>query len=160
MASVRQTAIDTIVSNLSNITTANNYTYDVGADRVYRQADNPAMMPTPSIIIVQGEENIDRQYSDLYECALEVIVGFVDNYNGTDPEGQGNLFLADIQKAIGREFVIIATPYGGSEAGTSTVQLTEQSNTVTISSSLPGYILGEIVFEMRYRRHIIDPNRV
>ena len=160
MASVRKTAINTIVSNLGNITTANSYSFDVGSDRVYRQADNPQVMPTPSVIVIQGEESIENEYSDLYECALEVVIGFVDVYNGDDPEGQANLFLADIQKATGREFRIAATRFGGSVEGTTTVQLAEVSNTVTITDALPGYILGQAVYEMRYRRHIEDPNRV
>lgn len=160
MASIRSTIVDTVASNLSNITTANSYTFDVGADRVYRQADSPEMMPTPAIVLVQGQEVIQREYSDLYECSLELMVGFVDNYNGTDPEGQANLFLADIQKAIGREFTITATRYGASEAGTTTVQLTEEENSIIVSDALPGYILGQISYEVRYRRHMLDPNRV
>lgn len=160
MASVRQGAVDSIISKLSNITTANGYSFDVGSDRVYRQADNPEMMPTPAIIVVQGPESIQNEYSDLYECSLELIVGFVDNYNGTDPEGQANLFIADIQKAMGVQFEIAATGYGSTEVGTTTIQLKEEENSLVVSDALPGYILGQVVYELRYRRHTLDPNKV
>lgn len=159
MSSIRKSAVDKIADNLGLITTANGYNFDVGSERIYRQADSPELMPTPSIIVMQGPETIENEYSDLYECGLEIIVGFVDNYNGIDPEGEANLFLADIQKAIGQQFTIAATRYGQSDVGTTTIQIKEEENAIMISNSLPGYIIGQISYEMRYRRHILDPNR-
>ena len=159
MASVRQAAIDAIIVKLGNITTANGYTFDVTSDRVYRQADNPETMPTPAVVVIQGEENIENVYSDRYECSLEVIIGCVDQYNGNDPEARANLFLADIQKAMGTEYMVTATPYGSSESGTTTINMLEEGNTITVTDALPGYILGQANYELRYRRHLLDPNK-
>lgn len=160
MASVRQEVVNAIISKLQQITVANNYSFDVGSSRVYRKADSPELMPTPSIIAVQGEESIENEYSDLYECSLDMIIGFVDQYSGDDPETYANSFLRDIQTSLDRQFEVTVKQYGTGNSSTTTVQMKEQGNTITVSEALQGYVLGQVVYDVRYRRHTEDPDSI
>jgi len=67
MASVRQTIVEALAAKLEAITTANGYNFEVGSDRVFRSAENPTMIPTPAVVLIQGEENIEQNYNNLYE---------------------------------------------------------------------------------------------
>jgi len=160
--SVRQIGIDSVVLMLSEITTANSYSRDVGRDRIFTQATDPSSMPQPGIIVMQGEEEITDNYSNLYECSLEVMIGFVDTWHGESPEKEANKFLADIQKAItatGIEFTANVTDSQG-QTISNTYQFLEKNNAIDISDTLPGYIMGQITYEMRYRRQMNNPNLV
>jgi hypothetical protein len=159
MASVRQTIVEALAAKLEAITTANGYNFEVGSDRVFRSAENPTMIPTPAVVLIQGEENIEQNYNNLYACTLEIVVGFVDNYSGSDPETQANLFLADIQKAMGVEFCIAITNSAGAASETTVIML-EEGNTITISEALPGFLIGQVNYEVQYRRNMLDPNKV
>lgn len=158
--SVRQLAMDEIKNRLSSISLENNYSRDVTAARVYTYKDAPASMPMPSVILMQGDENIEKEYSRHYECYLEVFVGFVDAYSGTDPEVEGVEFMADIQKAMGIEYEITAEEYNSRNPVSVTVQLKEIGNMMNVSESLPGIIVGQVVYHVRYRRRIEDPTAV
>ena len=159
MASVRQTIVEALAAKLEAITTANGYNFEVGSDRVFRSAETPTMIPTPAVVLIQGEENIEQNYNNLYQCTLEIVVGFVDNYSGSDPETQANLFLADIQKAMGVEFCIDITNSAGAASETTVIML-EEGNTITISEALPGFLIGQVNYEVQYRRNMLDPNKV
>jgi hypothetical protein len=158
--SVRQLALNTIRSRLGEITIDNGYTRDVSSERVFTYKDAPASMPTPCIILMQGDETIEREYSRLYECKLELFIGFVDSYSGIDPEVEGVEFMTDIQKAMGIEYVIQSQEYNSREAVGVTVQLKEIGNMINVSEALPGLVVGQVVYNIRYRRRIEDPTAV
>lgn len=160
--SVRQIGVDAVVLVLSNITTANSYSRDVGSERIFTQATDPAAMPQPGIIVMQGEEEITGNYSNIYECRLELMIGFVDTWHGEYPEKEANKFMADIQKAIastGIEFTASVEDSSG-QTIQNTYQLIEKNNAIDISDTLPGFILGQITYEMLYRRQMTNPNLI
>lgn len=160
--SVRQIGVDAIAQVLGEITLANSYSRDVGPDRIFTQASDPATLPQPGIILIQGEEEITGNYSNLYECRLEVMIGFVDTWHGEYPEQEATMFMADIQKAIaatGIEFTAEVTDSSG-QVVSNTYQLIEQNNAIDVSDSLPGFILGQVTYEMLYRRQMTNPNLI
>lgn len=157
---VRQLAIDEIKNRLSSITVDNGYNKEVGADRVFAFKDSPNSMPTPCVILMQGDEEIQKEYSRLYECYLELFVGFAETFSGEDPEEEAVKFMADIQKAMGIEFEVTATDYSSGNPTSTTIQLKEVGSMVNVSESLPGLLLGQVIYYVRYRRRIEDPTAV
>lgn len=157
---VRQIALDTLRTRLGKITIDNGYSREVTDDRVFTYKDAPNSMPTPCVIMMQGDENIEKEYSRLYECYLELFVGFVDSYSGEDPEEQAVQFMADIQKAMGIEYEIETLSYASRNAVKTTVQLKEKGNMISVSESLPGMIIGQLIYHVCYRRRIEDPTAI
>lgn len=137
--SVRQLAIDVIRQRLGEITTDNGYSKDVGPERVFVFKDSPNSMPTPCVIIMQGDEEIEKEYSRLYECYLEVFIGFAESYSGEDPDEEAVKFISDIQKAMGIEFEVTASSYGTAEPTLTTVQLKEIGSMINVSESLQDF---------------------
>lgn len=157
---VRQLAVNEIRNRLSSISLENGYSRDVTSSRVFTYKDAPASMPTPCVILMQGDENIDKEYTRHYECYLELFIGFVDSYSGIDPEVEAVEFMADIQKAMGIEYEITTEEYNSRNSVSVTVQLKEIGNMINISESLPGIVVGQVVYHIRYRRRIEDPTAV
>jgi len=160
--SVRQVGVDAIEQVLGTITLANSYSREVGPSRIFTQASDPSTLPQPGIIIMQGEEEISDNYSNIYECRLELMIGFVDTWHGEYPEKEALKFMADIQKAIattGIEFTAEVTDSSGNTIE-NTYQLIERNNAIDVSDSLPGFILGQVTYEMLYRRQMINPNLI
>jgi hypothetical protein len=158
--SVRKLAVDVIRTRLGNITTDNGYSKDVGPERVFAFKDSPNSMPTPCVIIMQGDEEIEKEYSRLYECYLELYIGFAETFSGEDPDEEAVKFMSDIQKAMGIEFEVTAKGYNSEEDTSTTVQLKEIGSMINVSESIPGLLLGQVIYVLRYRRRIEDPTKV
>ena len=159
MASIKQLAINAIKTKLISITKANGYTRNITANSIFTHADTATDIPMPAIILLEGEEEILKQYSDRYECRLELIVGFVDSWGSDDLEAGANIFMAEIQKAMGVEFNVTTTLYTTGTSVNTTVQLFEKGSEIYVANSLPNQITGKITYHVTYRRHILDPNK-
>lgn len=158
MPTVRQTIIDTIRTQLTAITLANGYSRDVGEERVFGIKDAPTGIPMPAILIMQGNETTPHQDSDRYHCFLELAVGFVDNWAGTSPDHEALSFMADIQKAIQIESSITVLYYPSGNPGLHMIQVIEQGNSINVTDAIPGIIMGQVTYEVRYDRNVYDPN--
>ncbi len=158
MASVRRTAIEYIRARLASISTATGYTRDVGDMRVIEVSAFPTEVPPGSIILVDGDEIVDNRIGERFECSLEVLVGFVDTVRTSNPKAEANVFLAEIQKVMEIEFTIQCPIYPLGSVQPGTIVCKEIGNSLNISSAIPGSYIGQIVYDMKYRRNIHDPN--
>lgn len=158
--SVRKLAVDVIRERLGDITIDNGYSKDVGPERVFAFKDSPNSMPTPCVMIMQGDEEIEKEYSRMYECYLEIYVGFAETFSGEDPDEEAVKFISDIQKAMGIEFEVTAKDYSSGNPTSTTIQLKEVGSMVNVSESLPGLLIGQVIYVLRYRRRIEDPTAV
>lgn len=157
MAIMRQQIIDTILARLRTITLANSYSREVGSKRVFNAKRLPQQLPTPAVILLQGDEMVSNRVGDRYECTLPVTIGFVDAYAGADPDAEAVEFLADVQRAIGVEFTVATTRYSDGAASSPTVRMREVGNAVNAGDPLEGKIFGEVQVEVIYQRSIYDP---
>lgn len=157
--SIRQRVMSTLKTRLLAINGGSTYSRDLEGERVYTFRDTPQSLPSPSVVIVQGEERILKQYSDRYECKLNVDIGFVDTGHFDDPSDEACQFLADIQLAMGTEFTITAPHFVSGEDVVQTVQLDEDSNALVVSDTSPSMLLGRVTYTVLYRRNIADPSK-
>lgn len=165
MKSIRQLAIDVINTRLATITQANGYSRDILPDQIYSLRESLGGLPTPALLVLQNDEEVVKQYSDLYECILEFDIGFVDSGAYLDPSDEANKFLADIQKAVGIEYVIQAPRAnlndddGNPVISNVTVQLRELGSAITVTDSIPTFLMGRVTYKMTYRRNQSDPSK-
>jgi len=159
MALIRQQVLDAIEAKLEAITRANGYTRTVGPTRVFEARKAPQQLPTPSILILQGEEIVENSIGDRYVCTLPISIGFVDAYSGQEPDAEAIEFMADIQKAMGAEFALSVTMYSGG-SGDLTVQMLEDGNAINSADALPGRIYGDVEYRVIYNRHVLDPSKL
>jgi hypothetical protein len=150
--------MDTIRTRLEGITIANGFSRNIGAQRVHEIQSMPTEVPPPGIILVQGDEMVDNRVGDRYACTLELMVGFVDKIKTKEPNEEANIFLAEIQKVMAIEisFSCPVYPLGSVQPGTA--QAKEIGNSMNISTAVPGMYLGQIVYDVMYRRNVHDPN--
>lgn len=160
-SSIRQLAVDAIITKLGNITTGNGYNKNITSKRIYTAKDNPTSLPTPAIVLVQGEEEIVNQHNERYECHLELDVAFVEGGAFSDPAAEGNKFIQDIQKAMGVEYNISAPQWNGSGSDVpSTVVMRELNSVLQVMDSVPNIIIGRVTYLIRYTRSVYDPTYI
>jgi hypothetical protein len=159
MALIRQQVLDAIETKLEAITKSNGYSRNVGSSRVFEARKAPQQLPTPSILILQGDEFVDNSIGDRYVCTLPISIGFVDAYSGQEPDAEAMEFMADIQKAMGAEFALTVTMYSGG-TGSLTVQMLEEGNAINSADALPGRIYGDVEYRVVYNRNILDPSKL
>lgn len=160
MASVREKAVDAVRALLATVTLDTRYPSGIGTDRVVGIQENPSSVPTPVILLMQGEEEVDNVVGDRYHCVVDVSIGFVDHVQtGDNPDKDATTFMSEIQSIIPIEFQITAPQYNGlNDNALQTVQMKEVGNTINVSAALNGMYLGQISYEMFYRRSIFTPN--
>ena len=159
MALIRQQVLDAIEGKLELITKANGYTRNVGTTRVFEARKAPQQLPTPSLLILQGEEIVTNNLGDRYVCELPLSVGFVDSYSGPEPDEEAIEFMGDVQLAMGAEFTLTVTMYSGGTADM-TVQMLEEGNAINSADALPGKVYGDIEYRVTYNRNILDPSKL
>lgn len=160
MAIIRQQIVDAIVSKLQAITYANSYNREIGTSRVYNANKLPQQIPTPAIVVLQGQEQASNKVGDRYECTLRISLAFIDAYSGSDPDTEANEFLADIQKAMsGAEISITTTNYSSGASVTTFAQILEQASMLNAGEPVRGKVYGEVHYNVIYQRSIFDPNK-
>lgn len=160
MGIIRQGIVNSITSKLEQITYANSYNREVGKGRVYNANKLPQQIPTPSIIVLQGQENASNSVGDRYECSLSISIAFIDAYSGSDPDVEANEFLADIQKAMsGAQLTITTTNYSTGTAATTFAQILERGSALNAGDPVRGKIYGEVHYNVQYQRSIFDPSK-
>ena len=160
MAIIRQQIVDSITAKLQAITYANSYNREVGTGRVYNANKLPQQIPTPSIIVLQGQENANNSVGDRYECSISISIAFIDSYSGSDPDVEANEFLADIQKAMsGAELTITTTNYSTGASATTFAQILERGSALNAGDPVRGKIYGEVHYNVQYQRSIFDPSK-
>lgn len=151
--------MDAIEAKLENITRANGYNRNVGKSRVFEAKKAPQQLPTPSILILQGDEIVTNSIGDRYVCYLPISVAFVDAYSGKEPDAEAMEFMADVQKAMGAEFEITVSMYSGG-TGQLTIQMLEEGNAINAADVLPGRVYGDVEYRITYNRNILDPSKL
>ena len=161
MPSVRQTVIDSIVSKLEMIKYANGYTREVLDSNIKVTRVAPSGLTSPALFIIQGDEDVNPiSMNQTFECTLEIGVGFLDQWNGDDPDGEALKFLADVQRAMGADFSIVCTSNATGGPSSQIVNMFETGNSLNVSDSLAGWILGQVGYSVRYRRHWLYPDKI
>lgn len=159
MDTIREKAINAIKGYLSTITIANGYSRDIGPKRVYGIKETPSEVIPPAIILMQGDEIVENNIGERFSCYLEVAIGFVDKDKTSNPDKDATTFMAEIQLAVPIEFDVICEIYPSGNAIPGKIVLMEKSNSINITAAVPGVIMGQITYEMQYRRNIYDPSR-
>jgi hypothetical protein len=159
MATIRETAINYIKTQLATITIANGYSRDLGTKRIYGVKETPSQVVPPAIIIMQGEEEVMNNIGERFSCELEIAIGFVDRDRTTNPDQDATTFMGEIQKVLPIEFDITMPIYPSGDSVPGTIVLMEVGNTINITAAVPGIIMGQVTYIMKYRRNIYDPNR-
>lgn len=158
---VRQTVINALVVKLQAIKYSNGYGREILNDNVKVTRVAPSGVNPPAIFLIQGDETVNPiSMNQMYECELGIGIGFMDQYNGDAPEDEALSFMADIQKAMGTEFSITCTSNSTGSSSTQIVNMFETGNSLNISESLVGWILGQVGYSVRYRRYWLDPNKI
>lgn len=161
MASVRQAVIDAVVTKLKAIKYVNGYSRELLDSNIKVTRVAPSGLTSPALFVVQGDENVNPiAMNQTFECTLDIGVGFMDQWNGDDPDAEALKFLADIQKAMGTEFTIACTSAASGGASNQIVNMFETGNSLNISESLTGWILGQVGYSVRYRRHWLYPDKI
>ena len=161
MPSVRQTVIDSIVSKLEMIKYANGYTREVLDSNIKVTRVAPSGLTSPALFIIQGDEDVNPiSMNQTFECTLEIGVGFLDQWNGDDPDGEALKFLSDVQRAMGADFSIVCTSNATGGPSSQIVNMFETGNSLNVSDSLAGWILGQVGYSVRYRRHWLYPDKI
>lgn len=158
MASVRETIIAFFKTQLAGITKDAGYSRTLGVSRVLGIRETPSGTPVPAVFVMQGEEIVDQRVGDRYSCLLELAIGFVDHPETDDPDSEANLFMSEIQKVIPIEFNIQCPNYPLGTVVDSTVVAKEIGNTINITMSTPGLVIGQVTYEVAYRRSIFNPD--
>lgn len=168
-SSMRMLISDEIESRLAEITEANGYNTQVGSSRVYPFFKVPSKLPRNSIIVYVGDESIEGPVSnDRYQCTLTVSIGFATTSSARDPYNAGELMMADIQTCMGRgfsspdntELTLSTNKYNDDSATTIIAEVLEQSNTITESNAMPGYVVGQVDYSVQYWRNMHRPDRI
>lgn len=161
MAIIRQQIMDALKLRMQGITYANGYSREVGSKRVYNANKLPQNLPTPSIVILQGPEQVSNNVGDRYECILGVTIGFVDAYAGRDPDIEANEFLADIQTAFTNpDLAFTTTAVGSADSVGSSASILEIANVLNSGDPMDGKVFGEATFEIQYWRSIFTPQKL
>ena len=160
MASVRQKIIDVLIGRLEGITKAAGYSRNVGKGRVKTSGDISGSLPTPSVVLLQADEEISKQYSDRYECKLSVDILFMDTGIYSDSAAEAVEFMADIQKAMQVEFTIQAKRYPDPTIVSGMANMFEVGSAIEVSDATPALIVGRVSYDITYRRSIYDPNQL
>lgn len=156
-SSIRQAVIDNLVAKLKAVKKPT-YNFEVGDTRVYDYLALPETVPTPAVFLWEGTEDVDNAVGDRNVRTLEIVVGFVDSYNGLEPTKRARDFLSDIQKAIGSQFVL-NVPLQSGGTGNTTVLVRERSNVLNGGGPLQGRIYGQVVYGVDYRTYYLDPSK-
>lgn len=157
---IRQKIVDAIVAKLADIRVKNGYTRDVGPKRVYSASKLPSQIPTPAIVLHQGNEMVATTNIDKYEVDLPIHIGFVDSYSGKEPDEEANIFLGEIQLALtGYEITVQANDYRSGSSYDVVARILETANGINNSDAIRGKCFGEISLIVKYSRSIYDPSK-
>lgn len=158
---VRQIVLEAIIEKLKAIKFSNGYNREVPDSNVYAKRVVPTAVGVPSIMLVQGDEEVDPiALNGVYECDLRIGIGFIDSYFGDEPDMEVLEFMGDIQRAMGTEFTITCTSASSGTSSTQIVNMVETGNSINLSEALSGMILGQVGYSVRYRRHYLYPDKI
>ena len=160
MTPVRQIVIDAIIEKLKLIKYANGYSREILDENVRVTRVAPSGINPPAVFLIQGDEEVDPiSMNQMYECNLQIGIGFMD-VGQDDSDSEALEFMADIQKAMGCEFTITCTSAATGSSSTQIVNMFETGNSINISDSLVGYVLGQVGYMVSYRRHWLYPDKI
>lgn len=156
---IRDGLINQVSTQLGTISKAAGYSRNVS--RVYQTPPNSVNIPTPAIVVTQGNEDVTGFVGPIAERNCVLNITFVDNYAGEDSDGEALEFCADIQEALGQilSFQFEAKTLGGATAYNN-AQLFEQGSSLNYSEPMRGKIYGTITYTMTYRTAAKDPRRL
>ena len=156
---IRDGLISTIAATLETITKANGYSRNVS--RVYQTPPNATNIPTPAIVITQGNEDVVGFVGPISERNVILNITFVDNYAGDDSDGEALEFLVDVQRALGTilTFQFTAKTMAGADH-TSNAQLYEEGSSLNYAEPMRGKIYGTTTYNLQYRTAAKDPRRL
>jgi len=156
---IRDNLIDQIADQLETITTTAGYSRSVA--RVYKANPNSANIPSPAVVLVQGNEDVTDFVGPLVERNCNLNITFVDNYAGQDADGEALEFLSDVQRCIGEilTFTFSAERYPGG-SGTCSARLSEIGSSLNYSDAMRGKIYGTITYNLAYRTSSKDPRKL
>lgn len=158
---IRDGLIDQIAAKLDTIQRKNAYDRDVA--RVYTTAPNGANIPSPAIVVTQGDEDVEEFVGPIAQRNCLLNITFVDNYAGRDQDGEALEFLADVQRALGS---MLSFQYsarradGGATLVSQNAQLFEQGSSLNYADSMRGKIYGTVSYVLQYRTSSKDPRRL
>lgn len=158
--SIKQKALDSLQAQLGTIQKSNGYSRSVA--KVWTSQPNGVNVPTPSVIITQGNEFVTEFVGRVIQRDLDLNITFVDSYAGNSPDDDAAQFLADIQKCIGEilTFSVSAEAYGSGTTQTENVTLQEEGSALNFAESLRGKVYGTVTYTMTYRTSSRDPRRL
>jgi hypothetical protein len=156
---IRDNLVGQIATQLETITTTAGYSRSVA--KVYKTNPNSANVPSPAVVLVQGNEDVTDFVGPLVERNCNLNLTFVDNYTGSDPDGEALKFLSDIQRAVGQilTFTYTADRYSGG-SGTGSATLTELGSSLNYSEAMRGKIYGTVSYALVYRTSSKDPRKL
>lgn len=181
---VRSTVLQKWKQIHQGISRANGYNYDVTADRVHKWRRITPLLPTPSISLFSGAEQVDSgapRSASRYTVGLSVTSAFVGSFGdlaGRDldlePDDYGDLFIADIEEVVGttinaqRSFAFeiqaprfkSTDPRDLSDVQTWTVWGQEVDSYYMMSDAMPNKVYGEVNFLLYYQRSVFSPYAV
>jgi hypothetical protein len=155
---VRTVVVTKLQSLLSQITTKNGYTFNVGPNRVFLRDIIGPNVEIPALFLVQRTESASMMSVQRHvRRTLAVQVGFLAAYNGPYPDEYAVQFMSDIQRAVGYEHMIDVQTI---EDPTVTVQLPiaieETGTAVNIAEPMQGRIFGQVDYSIRYHTSHLD----
>jgi len=148
-------------AKLSAIDKANGYSRNIGS-RVHDQLVVAETTATPFVGIYDQEEQIPPggDLNNRYRRVLTLGITFCDSYSGASPSEQTRVFLAEVQKAIGKEFqLVVPRQNAGGATGTITVRMREMGSYLNHSGALKGRIYGQVDYQATYETSIDDPTQ-
>lgn len=161
MASIRQQIVDEVYRRLRQITEANGYTREVGAEGVLNAKVPPqGSLPTPAILVLQEPDDPPNETaSDSYIRTMDLAVGFVDSEHGDDPDAEANEFLADIQRAMaGTLHLTVDRIVGGTQV--LKIPFLEFGAVLNQGAHLANRIYGQVSYRLTYRTSRDDPSKM
>lgn len=158
---IRQTVIDTLRGHLEAIVKPA-YLFDVGPTRVHMREVVASVKATPALMIVQRTEAIEwASVNRHYQRTLQVQVGFVDLYNGNDPDAHAVKFIAEIERAIPlQEYITVTDADTGLVTAQHPVAFYLQGNAINVGEPLEGRVYGQVDYSVQYFTSATDPRKL
>ncbi len=95
---IREKILDHVETTMNLIKTSGGYANTIASVQKYKQAGNE-YASTPCIIILAGQENLEKQAGFFTRAKFSILLGLV-TIAPTDTDATLNSLLGDIQKAL------------------------------------------------------------
>lgn len=156
---VRTVVVNKFQSLLSEITTKNGYTFNVGPNRVFMRDIIGPNVEIPALFLVQRTESASMLSVQRHvRRILSVQVGFLAAYNGPNPDEYAVQFMADIQRAVGYTHMIdVQTVEDPNVTVQLPIAIEEMGSGINIAEPLQGRVFGQVDYSIKYHTSHLDP---